>query len=234
MIKKNHILIIDDDPTFRILVRRMLESSGLQATEAQDLHTAFKQIEKAIPDLILLDLNLSNETGNDFLQLRLKNPRIGKIPVIICSAENRNNMIKKNIGLKVDDYILKPIQRNALIKKVKIALENKAFLEYQFTPEEASIELNVHLWSEVISIGEAYCKIRAPFAIAKNGIFQLDLKGLKEFLPKPQICRANEESKYVNSGIYDTFCTLVGVSEADSFVIRKLKMGWRQIKDAKI
>ena len=68
-----HVLVVEDDPTLRLVIRDNLESEGYQVDACPDGASALKQTQAAAPDLILLDLMLPDRDGLDLLPiLRLR------------------------------------------------------------------------------------------------------------------------------------------------------------------
>ncbi len=101
------ILIIDDDPNNRFLLRLVLEKHGFLVLEAE---TGIEGIDisfKEKPDLILLDVMMPDISGFEVLK------KLPDIPTILLTA-----LEEKEITLKVD-YIQKPIDINLLIQKIQ-------------------------------------------------------------------------------------------------------------------
>jgi DNA-binding response OmpR family regulator len=232
------ILIIDDDEKFRLLARKILENQGVHIFEASNLTQGLKRLEEAVPDLVLLDLNLGlEEHGSQFLKLRNANPRLLHIPVIICSSDGRTEVVKKVIDLGVSDYILKPFRPDWFLKKITRCLRKSEELTYQFSENEMQRSAKLSIQAEVLSLGEANCVLRSPVKFARHSEVSVSLKGLGEFqnqIPESdhiQIlkkCRNNGLSRPSLQSQYDSLMTMLGVSEKEAMALRKLKSGWRK------
>jgi DNA-binding response OmpR family regulator len=80
----NDVLLIDDEATFRGVIARNLRTRGLTVREAETVDEAIAEIDGALPDALLLDLNLPDRTGWDVL--RELRQRQTHVPTIIVSA----------------------------------------------------------------------------------------------------------------------------------------------------
>lgn len=115
------ILIIDDEQDLLRLTATRLEAAGYEVMTAPDGETAFKAIEKNLPDLILLDLMLPRKDGYEICNELKSNEETRNIPVVLFTAKAEEKAhIKSNYGfLAADDYILKPFDPEELLEKIK-------------------------------------------------------------------------------------------------------------------
>jgi CheY-like chemotaxis protein len=118
------VLIVDDEESMRLLLRRILESSipGLELTLADGGNASLSLVADHSYDLILLDLLMPGVGGIEVLT-RIRNSKANKTtPVIIASvmADQHTQIACRSLG--VSDYVVKPIERQALIKAVKSVL----------------------------------------------------------------------------------------------------------------
>jgi two-component system OmpR family response regulator len=115
----DHILVVDDDPNIRQLLRDYLHSMGYQASAATG-STQMKQVLRSGQvDLVVLDLMLEAEDGLDLTrELR----REHDVPIIILSA--RGALLDRIVGLEMgaDDYLPKPFDPRELVAKIKTVL----------------------------------------------------------------------------------------------------------------
>jgi CheY-like chemotaxis protein len=117
------VLIVDDEESMRLLLRRILESlPGLEFTLADGSDESLRLVADHSYDLILLDLLMPGVGGMEVLT-RIRNSKANKTtPVIIASvmADQHTQIACRSLG--VSDYVVKPIERQALIKAVKAVL----------------------------------------------------------------------------------------------------------------
>lgn len=113
------ILIVDDDPDLRDMVRGFLELDGLRAIEAGNADEMYRQIKKHNVSLILLDIGLPGQDG--LAVMREFRPKYN-IPVIMLSG--KGDVIDKIVGLELgaDDYITKPFHGRELTARLKSVL----------------------------------------------------------------------------------------------------------------
>lgn len=114
------ILLVDDDPRIRHMLRRYLDGEGLRVVLAENIRQARRAIEAQAINLILLDLKLGNEDGLDFARYVQASHR--QIAIIIMSS--KDDVVDKVVGLEVgaDDYIAKPFHLRELLARVKAVL----------------------------------------------------------------------------------------------------------------
>ena len=120
------ILVIDDDPQMLRYVRDMLVAGGYEAVVTGD-HTSLPRIIKTErPDLVLLDLLL---TDTDGIQLMESVPDLAELPVIFISANGRDETIARALDTGAADYIVKPFSETELLARIRTALRRRAETE---------------------------------------------------------------------------------------------------------
>jgi DNA-binding NarL/FixJ family response regulator len=116
------LLVVDDDALFRAWLREALERAGFDVTEASDAGEAFESVERTRPHLALLDVRLETTSGYE-IHRELNDRYAGSIPVIFVSGE-RTEPYDRAAGLLLgaDDYLVKPIDPDELIARVRRSL----------------------------------------------------------------------------------------------------------------
>ncbi len=115
------VLVVDDEPSIRDIVRRYLEAEGLRVVEAADGETALRLFAEQRPNVVVLDVGLPLVDGIDVLrQVRATSAT----PVLMLSA--RAEEADRVIGLSVgaDDYVTKPFSARELTLRVKNLLRH--------------------------------------------------------------------------------------------------------------
>lgn len=113
------ILIADDEPEIRSLLRLYLENEGYTVIEAEDGRKALELAEKEKPDLCLLDIMMPNVDGYHVLsQLRKES----NIPVVIISAKDADSEKILGLNLGADDYLAKPFNPLEAVARVNSAI----------------------------------------------------------------------------------------------------------------
>jgi len=117
------VLIVDDEPDIREILRFALESAKYRTVEAGHAEEARKCILSEAPDLILLDWMLPGRSGLELAQQLKKNQKTRSIPIIMVSAKgDESDRIKGLDAGEVDDYITKPFSPRELVSRVKAVL----------------------------------------------------------------------------------------------------------------
>jgi two-component system KDP operon response regulator KdpE len=117
------ILIVDDEPPIRKLLRVGLSTQGYSIFEAANATAAIEQMTQMQPDLILLDLGLPDLSGHELL--RRWRDEGSDLPVVILSSRTDESGIVQALELGADDYITKPFGMNELVARIRVALRHR-------------------------------------------------------------------------------------------------------------
>jgi len=122
------ILYIEDDPSNRLLVRRILEVEGYSIMEATDGQTGLEMAAQMRPDLILLDINLPEMDGYDLAERFSEMPELRQVPILALTANVMKGDRERTLEAGCDGYIQKPIDVDRLPKQVEEALRKNKVL----------------------------------------------------------------------------------------------------------
>ncbi len=118
------VLVVDDEPMARTLLRLMLVRAGFNVTEAEDGFDALDKVRKNRPDIILLDVMMPGMDGFAVCE-RLRNDMdTAALPIIMLSAKTDLGSINKGLRVGATVYLTKPISPEDLTRHVREALEN--------------------------------------------------------------------------------------------------------------
>lgn len=117
------ILVVDDEPPIRKLLRMGLGAQGYAVIEAGNAKFALEELKAEKPDLILLDLGLPDISGNDLLA-RWRDEGLD-LPVVVLSSRTDEAGIVKALELGADDYVTKPFGMNELAARIRVALRHR-------------------------------------------------------------------------------------------------------------
>lgn len=112
--ESNTILLVEDDPASRKLVRAVLRYEGYRIVEAEDVEQAERYLHDAIPSLILLDIRLKNRDGLELARSMRSNPHFEKLPIVALTAHALKEDEERILGAGVDIYLPKPVDTRRL------------------------------------------------------------------------------------------------------------------------
>ncbi|MEX0737037.1 MAG: response regulator [Bacteroidota bacterium] len=116
------ILVAEDQQHIRSLIEYKLRNSGYTVIGVEDGITALRKAAEIKPDLILLDIMMPLMTGFEVLAALKQNEATRHIPVVLVTAQSKEDEIVKGLDLGAEDYITKPFSPNELAARVKTIL----------------------------------------------------------------------------------------------------------------
>ena len=128
------IYLVEDDESIRELVVYTLKSQDLEAKGFEKPSLFWKELEKEVPSLILLDIMLPEEDRISILKKLRARPDTRKLPIIMLTAKGSEYDTVMGLDSGADDYIPKPFRMMELISRIKARLrrvEDKGAEEYR-------------------------------------------------------------------------------------------------------
>ncbi len=113
------ILVVDDDPDIRELLRELLTRAGYDIDEAPDGRTALRSLYESPPALVLLDITMPEMDGYQTLE-RIRD--LSAVPVIMLTARTQELERVRGLTSGADDYVVKPFGRQELLARVQALL----------------------------------------------------------------------------------------------------------------
>ncbi len=119
------VLVIEDNPDIRDLLRERLEAEGYRCLEAPDGAAGVDMVVRDHPDVVLLDVNLPAMNGLDVCSRLRQRPDSAHLPIIMVTA--RTDEIDRVVGLErgADDYVTKPFSLRELMLRIKAVLRRR-------------------------------------------------------------------------------------------------------------
>jgi DNA-binding response OmpR family regulator len=136
MYKASRVLVVDDDPSVRVGLERLLSQEGLQVALASTGTEALEAIEREQPDVIVLDLKMPDMSGNEVCQRVRKDPNASGIPILILTGEKSKGLPAECLNGGADDYLAKPVDLKELLARVRALLRRP----HLYTTEDAVIQ----------------------------------------------------------------------------------------------
>ncbi len=167
--KPAHVLIVDDEPTSRDVLCKIMDKLGYTSSEAGDGASAFDQIEADQPDIVLLDLILPDTSGEAILDRLRADQQLQHVPVVILSGVDDMERISACLEKGADDYLVKPFNIALLQARVAGCVERKRAhdrdKEFGRQIKEYSEELEAQVHAQVDEIASA--QLAMIFALSK-------------------------------------------------------------------
>jgi len=116
------ILVVDDEPDIREVMRFALENADYRVIEAAHADEARKLLTNESPDLILLDWMLPGRSGLELAKQLKQSPKSRAVPIIMVSARGEEEDRIKGLDTGADDYIAKPFSPREMVARVKAVL----------------------------------------------------------------------------------------------------------------
>ena len=117
------ILIADDEPQIRRVLRTTLTSQGYTVAEARSGYEALEQVRSERPDLILLDVNMPGRSG---LETCREIRASSDMPIIMLTVRNTEKDKVMALDAGADDYVVKPFGSEELMARIRAALRRAA------------------------------------------------------------------------------------------------------------
>jgi two-component system KDP operon response regulator KdpE len=149
------ILVIDDEPPIRKLLRRGLSTQGYEILDAPNGKTALSLLDSK-PDLVILDLGLPDIQGHDLL--RMIRARNDSVPIVVLSSRGDEAGKVQALDLGADDYVTKPFGMDELLARIRAALRHQLQVHGE-RPVFRAGDLSVDLVRRLVKVGEKDIKL---------------------------------------------------------------------------
>ncbi|MGO4574168.1 response regulator transcription factor [Microvirga sp. 2TAF3] len=149
------VLVIDDEPPIRKLLRMGLGTQGYQVLEAPNGKAALERLDDK-PDLIILDLGLPDMQGLELLQ-RFRDQRV-TAPVIVLSSRGDEAGKVQALDLGADDYVTKPFGLNELLARMRAAMRHRLQSQGE-RPVFRTGDLSVDLVRRIVKLRDVEVKL---------------------------------------------------------------------------
>ncbi len=149
------VLIVDDEPPIRKLLRMGLSTQGYSVLEATNGKTAL-ELMKEQPGLVILDLGLPDIQGHELL--RLIRARDESVPIVVLSSRGDEAGKVQALDLGADDYITKPFGMDELLARMRAALRHQLQVQGE-RPLFRVGDLSVDLVRRIVKLRDAEVKL---------------------------------------------------------------------------
>jgi DNA-binding response OmpR family regulator len=122
---RKSVLIADDEPITRTLVKLLLERDGYSVLEAQNGEEAVGLAVRHIPSLIVMDLNMPKMDGYQAIAQIRRVQGLEATPIVVVTTEDGAKVADQVLSLGADDFIMKPFEPAVLTARVKAAFRRQ-------------------------------------------------------------------------------------------------------------
>ena len=149
------VLVVDDEPPIRKLLRMGLTTQGYEILEAPSGKIALEKLDEH-PALIILDLGLPDVQGHELLRtIRARNEAV---PIVVLSSRGDEAGKVQALDLGADDYLTKPFGMDELLARLRAALRHQLQVQGE-RPVFRTGDLSVDLVRRIVKVGERDVKL---------------------------------------------------------------------------
>lgn len=120
------VLVVEDEPNILDSLSFLMKQAGFDVRLARDGDAALRMVEKAAPDLVLLDIMLPRRDGFDVCRAIRANPHWKDVRIVFLTAKGREPDRRKGMQLGADEYITKPFSNREIVERVQKILDGAA------------------------------------------------------------------------------------------------------------
>ena len=113
------ILVVDDSKTELYHLSELLGKRGYSVRTAENGEEALRRLAEEKPDLVLMDVVMPGRNGFQLTRTITRDPRWADVPVIMCTSKNQETDRVWGLRQGAKDYVIKPVQADELISKIK-------------------------------------------------------------------------------------------------------------------
>jgi two-component system, OmpR family, KDP operon response regulator KdpE len=217
------ILIVDDEPPIRKLLRMGLTTQGYQVLEATNGKTALELLSKE-PDLVILDLGLPDIQGHELL--RMIRARNESIPVVVLSSRGDEAGKVQALDFGADDYITKPFGMDELLARMRAALRHQLQVHGE-RPVFRVGELSVDLVRRIVKVGSKDIKLSPKEYDLLRLLVQHAGKVLTHKYLLAELWDAQTDAQYLRVYVRQLRQKIEADPERPQFVLTETGIGYR-------
>lgn len=218
------VLVVDDEPPIRKLLRVGLGTEGYTISEAGNARDAIARIEAEEPDLVLLDLGLPDMTGQELLRLWRGEGRT--LPIVILSSRTDEAGIVQALEAGADDYVTKPFGMRELAARLRVALRHKLHQQGE-KPVFRTGELSVDLVRRIVQVGGVEVKLSPKEYDILRALVQHAGKVLTHRHLLKEVWGGNEDVQYLRVYIRQLRQKIEPIPEQPFYITTEPGVGYR-------
>jgi two-component system phosphate regulon response regulator PhoB len=138
----SRILIVEDEPAIAELVAINLRHAGFEVTLAGDADVAQDEIDRVLPDLVVLDWMLPGQSGLSLAKRWRGDARTRELPIVMLTARSEEADKLSGLDVGADDYLTKPFSTKELLARIRAVLRRRAPEALDSAVEVAGLRLD--------------------------------------------------------------------------------------------
>jgi two-component system KDP operon response regulator KdpE len=150
------ILVVDDEPPIRRLLRTSFAAQGYEMSEAEDAPSAYRMLRAEDPDVMVLDLGLPGQDGFDLIR-NIREAALA-IPIVVLSSRTDEAGKVRALDMGADDYVTKPFGTDELLARIRAAVRHRLQQEGE-RPLFQSGDLSVDLVRRIVTVRDREVKL---------------------------------------------------------------------------
>ena len=172
-------LVVDDDPAILKIVSRFIELSENEVDTCDNALEAIQNLADLSYDILITDATMPAYSGFDLIRSVKKNPQLDYLTVSMLTGRSDKSDIERAVKLGVQDYIVKPIEPEILLKKIQRLCEIHKKKKKQ-KPKPLSTNAFMEVPICVTRVTDLGLRVQSPYPIKKGTLVNINLDVLKE------------------------------------------------------
>jgi two-component system KDP operon response regulator KdpE len=217
------VLVIDDEPPIRKLLRMGLSTQGYDILEASNGKLALEKLAEQ-PALIILDLGLPDIQGHDLL--RMIRARNEGVPIVVLSSRGDEAGKVQALDLGADDYLTKPFGMDELLARMRAALRHQLQVQGE-RPVFRTGSLSVDLVRRIVKVGEREVKLSPKEYDLLRELVQHAGKVLTHKFLLDKLWDQNTDAQYLRVYVRQLRQKLEADPERPEYILTETGIGYR-------
>lgn len=217
------VLVIDDEPPIRKLLRMGLSTQGYDILEASNGKLALEKLAEQ-PALIILDLGLPDIQGHDLL--RMIRARNEGVPIVVLSSRGDEVGKVQALDLGADDYLTKPFGMDELLARMRAALRHQLQVQGE-RPVFRTGSLSVDLVRRIVKVGEREVKLSPKEYDLLRELVQHAGKVLTHKFLLDKLWDQNTDAQYLRVYVRQLRQKLEADPERPEYILTETGIGYR-------
>ena len=217
------VLVIDDEPPIRKLLRMGFATQGYQVIDAPNAKIALEQMAQK-PDFVILDLGLPDMQGLDLLRaLRQQNEAV---PIVVLSSRSDESAKVQALDFGADDYVTKPFGINELLARIRAAVRHQ-LQSHGERPIFRVGQLTVDLVRRIVKVGDRVVKLSPKEYDLLRLLVQHAGKVLTHSFLLRELWGASADSQYVRVYVGQLRQKIEAHPNSPEYILTETGVGYR-------